>query len=458
MRLSKSSAKNRNGEMKVTIKNLGILESAEYELGDLTVVCGKNNTGKTYAAYALYGFLDYWRNRYEFQIDPATKEIQNTGTNEIRIQRKHIEEHWQKNIDEACQEYQQYLPEVFASQLKHFRDSEFQLALSVNPNKPFFNTGKSSSNWRNDIETQTTIQTVEVSTENDGNTLLLKIDSLYERQPFDFAGIIKSFISYHIVPCASFVSADRMGAAMFSDEIRYLRDEVYQKGKPFTSPIRYSVPVRDNLNAIRDSRILLQPRPEIQEVFSEILGGRFEIDNHRILFIPTDTDQLALTIGESSSSVRSLFALWLQLCNYQHGVPNMFPNMFMIDEPEMSLHPENQRLLARLFAGMVNRGYNVYITTHSDYIVKELNTLMMLNKRNKNNGMVMEKYGYSESEILCPDKVRVYMTQKIEKSNRYTFVPADIDEQGVWLPSFDDTISRMNNIQDEIAFGGNYEQ
>jgi predicted ATPase len=31
--------------MKVTIKNLGVLESAEYELGELTVVCGKNNTG-----------------------------------------------------------------------------------------------------------------------------------------------------------------------------------------------------------------------------------------------------------------------------------------------------------------------------------------------------------------------------------------------------------------------------
>ncbi|MDR2754799.1 MAG: ATP-binding protein, partial [Planctomycetaceae bacterium] len=64
--------------MKITIKNLGILESAEYELGNLTVVCGKNNTGKTYAAYALYGFLDYWRNDYKFQVDPTLdKEIQN---------------------------------------------------------------------------------------------------------------------------------------------------------------------------------------------------------------------------------------------------------------------------------------------------------------------------------------------------------------------------------------------
>jgi predicted ATPase len=47
--------------MKVKIKNLGILKQAEFSLGDLTIICGGNNTGKTYATYALFGFLDTWR-------------------------------------------------------------------------------------------------------------------------------------------------------------------------------------------------------------------------------------------------------------------------------------------------------------------------------------------------------------------------------------------------------------
>ena len=46
--------------LKIRLKNLGILKHAEFSLGDLTVICGENNTGKTYAAYALYGFLDSW--------------------------------------------------------------------------------------------------------------------------------------------------------------------------------------------------------------------------------------------------------------------------------------------------------------------------------------------------------------------------------------------------------------
>ena len=43
---------------KYSFKNLGpIVEGGELELSDLTVLCGHNNTGKTYIAYSLYGFL-----------------------------------------------------------------------------------------------------------------------------------------------------------------------------------------------------------------------------------------------------------------------------------------------------------------------------------------------------------------------------------------------------------------
>ena len=42
-------------------KKLGPIREAELELGDLTIIAGRNNTGKTYLAYALYGLLKLWR-------------------------------------------------------------------------------------------------------------------------------------------------------------------------------------------------------------------------------------------------------------------------------------------------------------------------------------------------------------------------------------------------------------
>ncbi|MEA1895844.1 MAG: AAA family ATPase [Euryarchaeota archaeon] len=47
--------------MELSIKNLGPLKQAEFELGELTIICGYNNTGKTYATYAVFGFLSKWR-------------------------------------------------------------------------------------------------------------------------------------------------------------------------------------------------------------------------------------------------------------------------------------------------------------------------------------------------------------------------------------------------------------
>ena len=45
--------------MKFRFKNLGPIKEADLELGDLTIIAGRNNTGKTYLAYALYGFLKH---------------------------------------------------------------------------------------------------------------------------------------------------------------------------------------------------------------------------------------------------------------------------------------------------------------------------------------------------------------------------------------------------------------
>jgi predicted ATPase len=39
------------------LKNIGAIKHAKVELGKLTVICGKNNTGKTYITYSIYGLI-----------------------------------------------------------------------------------------------------------------------------------------------------------------------------------------------------------------------------------------------------------------------------------------------------------------------------------------------------------------------------------------------------------------
>ena len=135
----------------------------------------------------------------------------------------------------------------------------------------------------------------------------------------------------------------------------------------------------------------------------------------------------------------------------------------MVDEPELNLHPANQCRIARLFARLVNLGIKVFLTTHSDYIVKELNTLIMLNHDKPHLKRIVQENDYRDDELIRSGQVKVYMAQEdlipLEEGQKrrrrgHTLVEADIDpELGIEAPSFDGTIDEMNRIQRDIVWG-----
>ena len=138
------------------------------------------------------------------------------------------------------------------------------------------------------------------------------------------------------------------------------------------------------------------------------------------------------------------------------------PNdLLMIDEPEMNLHPESQRKLARLLATLVNIGIKVYITTHSDYIVKEISTLIVLNQDVSYIKKIAEHAKYSKLELLNKESVRVYTT-KCDKTRRginpkrcgiYLEENSSSQEEGISVPNFDETINQISRMQNDIIFG-----
>jgi predicted ATPase len=99
----------------------------------------------------------------------------------------------------------------------------------------------------------------------------------------------------------------------------------------------------------------------------------------------------------------------------------------MIDEPELNLHPSNQMLLRGLIANLVNLGIDVMITTHSDYMIKEFNNLIMLSNDFVEKERIMKENKYEEIDILHPDKVKAYFIEK------HKILPAPIDNMGIEL-------------------------
>ena len=142
----------------------------------------------------------------------------------------------------------------------------------------------------------------------------------------------------------------------------------------------------------------------------------------------------------ASGTVKSLFGLWFYL---EHQARE--GDALMMEKPELHLHPENQLKMARLLARLVNAGLKVVISTHSDYIVREINSLIMLS-RDKSGGL-LKKYGYTKKEVLDPDKVAAYLFDKGK------IAPFKIDPRnGIYATTFDDVITKLNQTSDDIHY------
>ena len=458
----------------VKLKNIGILKQAEFSLGDLTLICGENNTGKTYAAYTLYGFLKSWHDLIRIPISDDQVSILLTD-NSLNIELAQYIKEADQILAEACKRYSEQLDSVFAAPKGTFQDSEFLVEPStIDVPKRGVLDRIISHNEQFLIYSRRKRREELILTLTVGKQERKKIDPILVKSRM--SSIINRVIFSNCFPRNLISSVERTGVAIFQKELDFARNrlleemtEVDENDDPrellLKSYKNYPWPVRDNVDFTRrlediakNKSFIAKEHPEILTDFADIIGGEYAITQSDLLYyIPKGTRQ-RLTMDLSSSSVRSLLDLSFYLsCIAQKG------DLLMVDEPELSLHPENQRRIARLFARLANIGVKVFITTHSDYIVKELNTLIMLNHDKPHLKRVAEENGYRDSELINVDQVKVYIAEKallpLEEGQKrrkrgHTLVPAKIHpEFGIGVSSFDKTIDDMNRIQDDIVWG-----
>jgi len=459
--------------MKIKVKNLGVLKQAEFTLGDFTIICGGNNTGKTYATYALYGFLSTWE---EFlSIDISSDKIEQLLTDGvIHLDLQEYVGEIDRIVAKSCQLYTQILPRIFASQAELFKETEFQAIMDVK-NLSFvdiFHFGFGSG----------LIEMLIINKNPKSTELIITLIVEKEKRQLSNSTIgnvigraIRTIIFRPLFPSPFIASAERTGAAIFRKELIFARSrllaEISQAGRnidprellhkhyeDYALPINKNVSFNQQLeNLVKKSSFIADDHPDILADFADIIGGEYKVTQNDQLYYQPKGKRIKLSMDESSSGVRSLLDIGFYL-KHEAAVGDLL----MVDEPELNLHPENQRRVARLFARLVNLGIKVFITTHSNYIIKELNTLIMLNHDQPHLKRIAEEEGYRAEELISADKIKVYIAEKAsiilegqtKKTKCQTLTPADIDpEMGIEARSFDTTIETMNRIQEAIVWG-----
>jgi hypothetical protein len=204
--------------------------------------------------------------------------------------------------------------------------------------------------------------------------------------------------------------------------------------------IRYPLPIVNSLVSAEDLAFTQKKKSPYfalaEEIERKILRGNVSVsDSGEVLFQPQHMDE-AIPFLLSASLIKTLSGLIIYLKHKADGY-----ELLIIDEPELNLHPDNQILLARIFAKMVNAGIRLLISTHSDYIVRELNNMIMLSSKEIDK----KEFGYEDDEYLNPEDVGAYLFNFTkENPDRVIVENLPVAEDGFEVTTMDAAIASLN--------------
>lgn len=460
--------------MKFTFKNLGYVKEGSIELADLTIICGPNNAGKTYLSYAIYGFLKHFPiyqkpgfriGKTTLMIEPeAIEELIKVGT--LSVDLMDFFRHINLLFKKSSQSFSQDLEQFFSAPSELFNLAE--MAFSFADFQPDFtkqfthlaNVGTGRIYFEKSQDSRTMQITLQQSGDNPWS-----VDVLHNL----VSSIITEYTCAKALPRPFVITSERTGIALFYKELDIHRNAIVEQlvnSKPDQNTnmlvlvgsaySRYAEPIKDNINTIRDYDQLNKQKSFLRrdeknrykpvfDALQSIMGGNFKSTDNQVLYRPKKIrgqDEILIPVYLASSSVKSLFLL-----DFYINCLAVAGDLLVIDEPELNLHPDNQRKMAGLLARLVNSGVKVLITTHSDYLIREINNRIMLSNELENKAELMQQQAWVELDILRPHQVAAYTVGAKRTVERMT-----IDRFGIELKIFEELIAQANQAADDTYY------
>jgi ABC-type cobalamin/Fe3+-siderophores transport system ATPase subunit len=452
--------------MKCRFKNIGLVKDASLELGALTILAGPNNAGKSYITYALYGFYQVCGDYFSLgePIKTIVIDLQETKHADLDL----LGVDFKTIFSTMAEGYSRHMHEVFSAKREDFKNAEFSIELDDLPERLSLlgKTPESLTLRYGSIRLQATLQQIEMRPHISFD---LSAGNPHELHQIPINHCVARLILPHILSAPYIGVSERLGIPLFYKDLDVQKIALIEHLQKSTdgsnhdlfaklpeivhsSNSRYGLPVRESINFTRSIQDLANSDSADVEIAAlcdyivEMCGGVYRYQQPEGLIFSskpyTKKNKFSLTANLWSSSVKSLFSLFFY---FKHIAKS--GQLLIIDEPEIHLTPKNQIVLARLLAACVNKGLQVWITTHSDYLIKEFNNLMMLYQipKPQQETFMNRIYSYKHQELLSPESVRAYSCAN------GTVTECAKDKFGIAISSIDEVIVNMNDTANELA-------
>lgn len=445
--------------MNFRFKKLGPIEDGQLRLGDLTLIVGKNNTGKTYVTYALYGILKSWppfpnvvsaKELFSFPVPilPEGVDYVKLTEDDVNNQRMEIAAKLSALFSK------QTLPEVFNTPNSELEGAT--VTLTVGPIS------------LSDLPRERQIDDASITNDNSVVTISRRPrDDEHGSDRWHRLDLVQHYLSFVFpeIPDPFILTSERFGISLFYKELDFARSEIvdllqnYPRRKKTERDTyyiigrgtnRYARPIKDNIDYTRSIPERTSDKSsladfELVDNVQDLMGGYYKTSGDNIRFTSQPRQEsprirFDIPIHIASSSARGLSDLYFFL---KHDARQ--GQLLIIDEPESHLDTENQIRMARLIARAIHAGLRVMLTTHSDYLVKEINNLIMLSHDFEGKNSFIAEHGYAPDEYLKISSVEAYTAEN------NSLVRCEVDEFGLLTPIFDDTIDAINLIANELG-------
>jgi AAA domain, putative AbiEii toxin, Type IV TA system len=431
--------------MLLRVKNLGPVRAAELDLSKpLIVLTGPNNSGKTYLAWVAYSLsrLDASAVEPPASLMALVERLKQSEQKKLAYDallavREDV-------LGATARAVHDQLPEDFAAPRHRFQATRLELCPTAADDRTF-PARKGSLVMRLSDGPKVAVHSALFTEDDDA----ISFGDLGESD-HDLAILIIHLFLLEFAPLCVAFPVERLAINLFARELAAKRTELVDDLLNETSESS----LRDKLQqragryprVIRDAlqRAIQPPRTNNRGPFADladeletgVLGGSIKSTDHDELeFIPHQgANRAPLGLHESASVVKSLVSLVLYL---RHDAKPQ--QRLVIDEPELNLHPDNQRRVTRILAKAVNRGLKIMMSTHSDYVVRELNNLVMLHQDSDPARALIQELGYHADETLRGEQIGAYLVNDGECT------PLPVTETGFAVATIEAEIHKLNH-------------
>ena len=430
------------------VENFAKINSADIQLSPLLCFVGDNNSGKSYIMSLLWGILNLGKNLFP-TVPSDSKKYKECE----QWLKKHINEQVEIT-DDTAEMYLEWFNELLANRKSDLLKKIFNYEVSAGRIiiKDLKRFEKVNLEW-DPVGTRYSARGTHIQfPETNGPT---RIDLLK----------MNSYICWNILmnDLAAPLLSPRSNRKRFGEPIYF---PASRSGFMLTYPQLLSSSLQTTFSAYSDEveGVLTQPyidflqlitqfdslkdsrKKDIKDIIdfieTNMIKGSLNAQSDYITVIkyrPGNSDS-ELPLHISSSVVSEISPILLTLKS------DIKFNTMLIEEPEAHLHPALQKKMAQVIIRLVNSGIPIWITTHSDTILQHINNMIKLNSRNnKVQKDLINKFGYSKSDIIDSDDIQMYQFNTDGKNT--TIISLEKNEYGFIAPTFNDA---LENTLDEV--------